>query len=149
MQLFSNLTIFLMLSIITYIPSMVSADQMVRYIFNNGIEPTTPPCTSAENALIDAIFVNRRRQLSSTTMSNETIARGLATYPAYCKLNCLGIKCCRATGCAGYDGTIFKNRRLNVCDNVIASINQRLDALAVSTTCKSYLHKDKRKIRML
>jgi hypothetical protein len=99
MQLFSNLTIFLMLSIITSVPSMVSADQMVRYIFNNGIEPTTPPCTSAENALIDAIFVNRRRQLSSTTMSNETIARGLATLPSqmqvqlpwYQKLSCNGL----------------------------------------------------------
>ena len=65
--------------------------------------------------------------------------------PVHPPKNCLGIKCCYATGCRGYDGTI-KNRELNtVCDTVLASINQKLDALAVSNSCKNYLHKDKRK----
>lgn len=120
---------------------MVSADQMVRYIFNNGVEPSTPPCTSSEKAKIDALFVNRRRRL---TINNETTTRELFTYKAKCKKNCEGIKCCFATGCLGYDGT--KNgRQLGVCDSVLSSINQKLDALSVSSSCKSYIHKDKRK----
>jgi hypothetical protein len=142
MQLFSILTI-LMLSTSTIVPTMVSADQMVRYIFNNGIEPSTPACTATDNAMIDALFVNRRRR--QLTTNNDTIARGLVTYPAICKQNCLGISSCYATGCGGYDGTIKINKRkLTVCDTVLAAINQKLDALPVSTTCKSFLHSSKR-----
>lgn len=147
MQLFGS--ILIIFTIIIIVPTTVSADQMVRYIFNNGIEPVIPACNSTETAMIDALFVNRRRrhnrrQLTTTTISNTTISRGLITYPSRCKQNCLGIKCCYATGCQGYDGTIIKNRKLSVCDNVIASINQKLDALPVSTMCKSYWSSSKR-----
>lgn len=122
-------------------PTLVCADQMVRFIFNNGVEPSTPLCNATEFAMIDALFVNRRRRLA---ISNETVTRELITYSSKCKKNCKGIKCCRATGCLGFDGTI-KNRKLSVCDYVLSSIKQHLDVLPVSSACKSYIHKDKRK----
>jgi hypothetical protein len=143
MELLSIITIFMLLTT-TIVPSMVSADQMVRYIFNNGIEPSTPPCTSTENAMIDALFLPKTSRRRHLTVSSNSTARELVTRSAYCKQNCLGIKSCRATGCLGYDGTI-KNRKLSVCDNVIVSINQKLDTLPVSASCKGYIHKDKRK----
>lgn len=124
---------------------MVSADQMVRFIFNNGTEPSPPPCSSADDAMIDALFVDRRRRVAIS--NNDTVSRRLFTYPQKCKENCLGIKACRATGCHGYDGTIGrKNRNLqSICDSVLSSINQKLDTLAVSSTCKAFLHKNNRK----
>jgi hypothetical protein len=132
-----------LISVITIAPALVSAEQMVRFIFNNGVEPSSPQCTSTDKAKIDALFVNRRRRLS---MSNETVARELFSYPQKCKENCVGYKCCFATGCLGYDGTIKRNRKLQtVCDSVLSSINQKLDALAVSSTCKTFLQKSKRK----
>ena len=143
MQLCSIISTFMLLTFIL-VPTMVSADQMVRYIFNNGTEPATPPCTTTENAMIDALFVNGRRR-QRRTMNNDTVSRGLVTYARKCAENCLGIKSCRATGCLGYDGTIIKRRQLaTVCETVLASINQKLDALPVSATCQSYLHKSKR-----
>jgi hypothetical protein len=139
----------LVFSAIAIVPTMVSADQMVRFIFNNGIEPTTTACNPTENAMIDALFLpktGRRRRLRHLRTSNETYSRGLSTYAAVCKQNCLGLKCCRATGCLGYDGSINKNRDLlSVCDNILLDINRKLDALPVSTSCKSYLAASKRK----
>lgn len=121
---------------------MVAADQMVRFVFNNGVLPSTYPCSSGDKAKIEALFVNRRRRL---TISNTTISRELFSYPQKCKENCKGIKCCFATGCFGFDGTIKgQNRELSVCDTVLTSIGQKLDALSVSSSCKSFIHKDRR-----
>jgi hypothetical protein len=123
---------------------------MVRFIFNNGIEPTTAVCNPTENTMIDALFlpktIRRRRRLRHLQTQNETASRDLVTFGAICTRNCLGIKSCRATGCLGYDGTIGKNRNLaSVCETILADINSKLDALPVSTSCKGYLAASKRK----
>ena len=152
-RLFINvlLTTFLLLFITDGPIKLVSADQMVRFVFNNGTEPIPSPCNADDNAKIDALFVNRRRRLKLKSQSGvETVAsRELQAFSAKCKDNCLGIKSCRATDCRGYDGTIKKNRQLQtvatVCQTVLASINQKLDALAVTNTCKDYIHASKRR----
>ena len=132
---------------ISIAPTMVSADQMVRFIFNNGIEPTTAVCNPTENSMIDELFLPKttRRRLRHLKTNNETDARGLITYASKCAQNCLGIKCCRATGCLGYDGTINHRGLLSVCDSILLDIGKKLDALPVSTSCKNYLAASKRK----
>lgn len=128
---------------------MVSADPTVRFYFNNGVDPVKIPCTTTELAMVDAIFVTRRRHLATKNnnvfrhlpTNNNTVSRQLKTFPGYCKRLCDLIKSCRVTNCGGFDGT---NRNLLSCSEITGSINQKLDALSVSSSCKSYLHKDKR-----
>jgi hypothetical protein len=105
--------------------TLVSAEIMIRFIFNDGRAPSIfegTYCSSTENSSIDAIFDlktllgRRRRQLRLTSDTNSTISaaplasiephtdsRGLA-YPRKCKDNCAGLAkgTCRATDCVGY-----------------------------------------------
>lgn len=121
-------------------PKLVSAKVMVRFVFNNGVESSA--CTSTELAIVAKLFANdrrSRRRLGRLSGSNETASRGLQTFTDKCKRNCLGIKCCYATGCLGYDGTI-KNRNLGECEQATALINTNLNYhTPVSSACKSFL----------
>ena len=88
-RLFINvlLTTFLLLFITDGPIKLVSADQMVRFVFNNGTEPIPSPCNADDNAKIDALFVNRRRRLKLKSQSGvETVAsRELQAFSAKCK----------------------------------------------------------------
>jgi hypothetical protein len=150
--------------------SFVSAEIMVRFVFNDGRAPSMwegTYCSSSENTLIDAVFDlknllglrrNLRTSLSNTTSSAETSveeteeAREL--YPRKCKNNCAGIASgtCRATDCLGYRrrdltaGRDHNDRDLQQtqCPALVELVHSKLDALLVSPTCRKFLDKSKR-----
>jgi hypothetical protein len=103
--------------------AFVSAEVMIRVIFNNGRPPSIfegTYCSSTENTLINAIFdlkklLGLRRELRTRSATNVTSSAVTLTsttsnvdsrelYPKKCKDNCAGMASgtCRATDCAGY-----------------------------------------------
>ena len=102
--------------------SLVSAEIMIRFAFNDGRAPSVwdgTYCSSNENTLINAVFDLkkllglRRRQLrtpftntttSSVDTSNMPDTESRELYPRKCKNNCAGMATgtCRATDCVGY-----------------------------------------------
>ena len=149
----------LVLYAVSIAPTMVSADQMVRFVFNNGIEPSTPVCNPKENAMIDALFLPKatRRRLRHLKTKNEDVNTEVeadpymvsATTALKCSDLCIGVKSCRVTGCIGFDGTIKSTTKPNrglqhLCESKILDIGKELDALPVSTSCKNYLAASKR-----
>ena len=141
----------LVLYAVSIAPTMVSADQMVRFVFNNGLEPSTPVCNPKENAMIDALFLPKatRRHLRHLKTKKEDVNiekeadpyMVSATTASKCSDWCIGVKSCRVTGCLGYDGTIKRiplRGLQSLCDSKILDIGKKLDALPVSTSCKNY-----------
>ena len=150
----------------------VSAEVMVRFVFNDGRAPSMfegTYCSSTENALIDTIFDLKkllglgRRQLRTSSTTNATLSAGTLVstdsrelYPRKCKNNCAGLATgtCRATDCGAYrrrelqdetDGN-HKNRDLQEmqCPALLELVHSKLDLLELSSTCRKFLDKTKR-----
>ena len=167
--------LFSILMIITSIGStaFVSAETMVRFVFNDGRAPSYfegTSCSSSESALIDTVFdlkkllgLVRRRQLVDS-VANATSAETLETtteesrelYARKCKNNCAGMVSgtCRATDCVGYrrrelmdhrDGE-HKNRYLQgtQCPALVELMHTAIDALQLSPTCRKFVDRTKR-----
>jgi hypothetical protein len=117
-----------------YAPTtVVTADRMVRVLFNNGIDDGDI-CTVTDNLKIDAIIAsssvsatyNKRNLRSATSYTdhhNPGIVhehrRELLYYPRYCKKSCAGYVAttCRATNCGGYR----RRRALNETNRTLQS----------------------------
>jgi hypothetical protein len=154
--------------------TLVSAEIMIRFIFNDGRAPSIfegTYCSSTENSLINTIFDlknllgRRHRQLRSTSGTNSTSSAVTLTphtdtrelaYPRKCKDNCAGLATgtCRATDCVGYrrrelmdeiDGKGPDERSLvEQCPALVELVHTKLDALSISSTCRKFLDKSKR-----
>lgn len=150
--------------------AFVSAETMVRFVFNDGRAPSYfegTYCSSTENALIDTVFDLKkllglvRRQLrtssvniTSTVESNTTTTESRELYPRKCKNNCAGLATgtCRSTDCLGYrrrelmDGGEYDNRKLQEmqCPALLELMHSKLDLLQVSPSCRKFLDKSKR-----
>ena len=152
----------------------VSAEVMVRTIFNNGRAPSSwenTYCTSTETSLIDNLFDLKKllglRQLrtssaevsaspTSTSTANTTTTGSRELYIRKCKDYCKGVAAgtCRATNCVGYRRRDLKEnsngghdeRELQTgqCPAVVDLLNAALDLLQVSPSCRNYLDKSKR-----
>jgi hypothetical protein len=132
---------------IAFCTSLVTADRMIRFIFNNGTSPSTSQvCSTADIDKIDAIFNPVERRHLRTPI-NAT--RALASLTAKCKDNCRGFATgtCRATGCRVKrrvlnDNTNDRDRQVT-CVDQIKAINDELNNLisinAVSENCKSFI----------
>ena len=142
----------LVLYAVFIVPTMVSADQMVRFVFNNGLEPSTPVCNPKENAMIDALFLPKatRRHLRHLKTKKEDVNiekeadpyMVSATTASKCSDWCIGVKSCRVTGCLGYDGTIKRiplRRRLRHLKTKKEDVNieKEADPYMVSATTAS------------
>ena len=160
------LTIFIL--ILAVVPTaFVSAEVMVRTVFNNGRAPSSwenTYCTSTETSLIDKLFdlkkllanapVNISSTEVTTSVTNTTGSRQL--YIRKCKDYCKGVAAgtCRATNCVGYRRRDLKEnsngghdeRELQTgqCPAVVDVLNAALDAVQVSPSCRNYLDKSKR-----
>jgi hypothetical protein len=157
---------------ITTSTSFVSAEPMVRFVFNDGRAPSYfegTSCSSTENALIDAVFdikklLGRVRRQLRTSSTNITSTESLIVppeeesrelYPRKCKNNCLGLATgtCRATNCLGYRRRELtdkrgehKNRDLQEmqCPALVDLMHSKLDELKISPTCQKFLDRSKR-----
>ena len=168
-----KLSLILLTILVVGPTALVSAETMVRFVFNDGRAPSYfegTSCSSSENALIDTIFdlkkllgLVRRRQLH-TSLSNTTSVEAInATgtesrelYPRKCKNNCAGLATgtCRATDCLGYRRRELgdkrngdrKNRDLQEmqCPALVELMHSKLDLLQISSSCRKFLDKTKR-----
>lgn len=153
MSLFTRFAILLL----SFVFPAVTAKNVMRYQFNNGIENKDFSCSTAEWAVIDPIFEavkpnNRNLRQSSSkkrtlqfeidVISNDETKRQLLT-GAQCKNLCAGQAAgtyCRATGCTWY---LVRRKLGNWCYDTAASINAKLDDLVfkklVSSPCQKLL----------
>ena len=147
----------------------VSADIMVRFIFNNGVSPSSnTSCSDVDYDKIDTIFsfenVNRRHLRYSNLPGNEnnakdTTPRELRSFSRTCKKHCsqYASGTCRATNCVGYRRALSRVERneqsvsVNVAKTCSESLNvmqTQLDALIsnnlVSAPCQLFLKKSNR-----
>jgi hypothetical protein len=127
-------------------PSIVAAEEMIRFIFTPTVQ-SSQPCTTSDMQKIEAIFNPGRRQVRTSA----NVARELPTQQ--CKDNCKGYTSpfCYAKGCS-------RRRELNdnINDRVLAdtcgqhtadinaTLNQLVSTNAVSASCKTFLSTAKR-----
>lgn len=150
--------------------AIVSADIMVKYIFNNGLSPSANVyCSDTDYVQVDAIFtfenVNRRqlRDSSISTLNKlntkGTMSRQLPTYPRYCKNYCAKYVSgtCRATRCVGYRRSLRQGERneqsvsvnmAKTCTESLRFMQTQLDTLIsnnlVSPPCQLFLQNSTR-----
>jgi hypothetical protein len=154
--------------LLALLSSGATAENVMRYLFNNGIKNGEFSCNATEWAKIDPIFEavnpnnrNLRQEKvynkKSTShfeidvIGNNEAKRKLLT-GAQCKNLCAGQAegtYCRATGCTWY---IVRRKLGNWCFDTAGSINAQLDSLVsrklVSSSCQNLL-KAPRKIECL
>jgi hypothetical protein len=135
--------------ILTLLFTFVSADRMIRILFNNGnVLPSNQTCNTADNVKLDQIINSAAagRNLRTGADAHRQL------WPAYCERQCAGFvkNTCRASGCKGYRrglGNFFAEDRdlqLNMsCDDQIQDISTKLNKLVsnkeVSFNCRALL----------
>lgn len=156
LPIFTIIVISSLLSMYESVIKVVSADVMVRYVFNNGVSPKADTyCSDSDNGKIDEIFKlgSNRRHLRHNN-AKEAMPRELKTYPRYCKNNCVKYApgTCRATNCLGFRRSLNRVGRreasvpaehAQTCSESLTTIQKQLDELIlknlVSNTCKVFL----------
>ena len=148
-----------------YLSSSVSAERMVRVLFNKGLETEDDRnCNSlTDSLLLDVLFnstFRRNLRVASPTNENEMMGEIIPTgdrelYPIYCRDYCRGYAkgTCRATNCKGYrreleDTYPIANPYNVTCPNTIKLMNTSLNTLvstkAVSASCRKLLKKGRK-----
>jgi len=158
-----KLAILLTIICTLHAPTLINADRMVRYLFNNA-QTSSYTCNSADDVLINNIFTlsgknetygkRNLRAVQEPTLQEQQ--RELVVYPPKCKNNCAGFatNTCRATDCVGYRRNLGKKeesdeRELSTlavsCTTQTNYINQELTKLingnSLSSSCKTLLQK--------
>jgi hypothetical protein len=137
--------------ILTLLFTFVSADRMIRILFNNGnVLPSNESCNTADNVKLDQI-INSAAAGRNLRTGAENAHRQL--WPAYCERQCAGFvkNHCLATGCKGYRRGLGKfvaedrDLQLNMsCDEQIQDISTKLNNLVsnkeVSFNCRALLN---------
>ena len=130
---------------------VVSADIMVKVVFNNGNNMTSDAyCSPTDFEKIDEIFTweNVNRRHLRRTSYDSYASRELATYSTICKNYCKGFArgTCRATRCVGYRRSLSRVRRneqATTCSVGLSSVQTQLNTLIsdnlVTNTCKTFL----------
>jgi hypothetical protein len=147
------MTVSIQILTLMYLWIVVSANSMVRVLFNNGTITSNENCTAADNLLLDALFNTTYRRHLRLVGHEQKQDRQL--YPLYCKNYCLGyVKgTCRATNCVGYrrqlsnttstkSGKTTTNVTCPIRTSIInATLNSLVATNAVSTSCRNLLSK--------
>jgi hypothetical protein len=129
--------------ILTLLFTFVSADRVIRILFNNGnVLPSNQTCNTADNVKLDQI-INSAAAGRNLRTGAENAHRQL--WPAYCQRQCAGFLkgTCLASGCKGYPGV--RDLQLNLsCDDQIQDISTKLNKLVsnkeVSFNCRALLN---------
>jgi hypothetical protein len=143
-------TLVTALSLVLHVPTIVQANRLVRFLFNEGKdEPSSGNCNTWDNILIDGIITLSGHNFTySRQLRSSSYARDLQYFPPKCKKNCEGFADgkCRATDCVGYRRQL--NGKSFSCDTQVAFINRELDKLVnnslVSSSCKTLLSKPRK-----
>jgi hypothetical protein len=150
------------LALVLHVPSMVQADRLVRFLFNDGKNDTDAgSCNMLDDILVDGIITlsGYNFTYSRKLRASSYPTRNLQYYPPKCKRVCEGFAdgTCRATDCVGYRRvlmeTIQDDRELGSgksfsCDTQVDFINRELDKLVnnslVSSSCQKLLSKHRK-----
>jgi hypothetical protein len=150
------------LALVLHVSSMVQADRLVRFLFNDGKNDTDAgSCNMLDDILVDGIITLSGYNFTYSRKLRASIypTRNLQYYPPKCKRVCEGYAdgTCRATDCVGYRRvlleTIQDDRELGSgksfsCDTQVDFINRELDKLVnnslVSSSCQKLLSKHRK-----